>query len=344
MRTFGNDGRFSYKVKCISIGFVLYILGLVINILSGTWQAFVSDIGFLIMSLLVGVIVFGVFAVLKEIEPTLKKMDVVIGHSDDPKFKAFLEKWNGEPIWFVKERYSYHGETIFLTVLLVAWFCVGIIGDYGWVRSAPLNRWFYAFWIAVVGYLAGVVVNRYGNYTFLVNEYCRDFLDPNRCDFILPKTRSAFKALGRLALKADLVLALPTIVILWHSVTWSQEGIFAFSKPWHMFMTVVYMLTLVFVFFFPIMNAHRCMAKAKEISVERINASLVSRMKEAYGKPEVYTLLDSLLSFNDRFARLSTWPLDVGSTIGASFIFILPVLTGAAIQLFLEYVIKGFRM
>lgn len=343
LRVFGNDGKLSYKVKCISIGFILYGAGLLVNVVSGTWLAFINDIGFLTNSLLVGIIVCGVLAICKQVNSTLDTMNKVIGHSKKNEFRSFLEKWNGEPVWFVKERYWYHFHTISLTVMISLWSLFGLIGNYGWVIETAANRLYYILWSGVIGYSAGIAVNRYGNYTFLINQYCADFVEPSKLRFLSSATRKAFESLGKLAVRADLVVAIPTIAILVNSLSyWIETGeILPFSKFPHLLMMLAYICTLIFVFFYPLKNAHERMVQIKNREIQNIDNDLSSFLGDVGKGIHVYSNIDSALSLRDRLGKMSTWPLSLRSTISASLIFLLPVLTGAAIQLFLEYVLSA---
>ncbi len=343
LRVFGNDGVLSYKAKCISTGFILYAIGLGVNIVSGTWPAFINDIGFLTNSILVGIVIFGVFAVCNQIDSTLRTIDKVVGHSQKKRFISFLEKWNGEPVWFVRERYWYHFHTLSLTILVALWSYTGVIGNYGWVIETTPNSLYHIFWSGTVGYISGVAVNRFGNYTFLINEYCELFLDPEKLNLIYPKTRKAFESLGRLALRADLVLAIPTIAILINSLSywWKTGLILPFSSFSHLFMMASYACTLIFVFFFPLKNAHKFLVQIRTRAIERVEADLSLVFAKKTERTDSYSTIDSLLSIHDRLDKMSTWPLNLKSAMSASVIFLLPVLTGAVFQLILEYGFAG---
>lgn len=304
---------------------------------------YIMDIGFLTNSILVGIVIFGIIAVCKQIDSTLSTMDKVIGHSKSKKFVSFLEKWNGEPVWFMKERYWYHFHTLSLTLMLALWSYTRIIGKYGWVMETSANGLYHIFWSASIGYIAGVAVNRLGNYTFLINEYCDKFIDPDRLSFMSSKTRRAFESLGKLALRADLVSAMPTAAILVNSLDyWSKTGlILPFSSFPHFLLTVAYVCTLIFLFFFPLKNAHKRMVETKKRAIERVDADFSSVLAKTSDQIDVYSVINGLLSVRDRLSKMSTWPLSIRSTMSASIIFLLPVLTGAIIQLLLEYVLSG---
>jgi hypothetical protein len=355
-----NDGRLSYKVKCISLGVVPYLFGFVVTQISGTVDKYVRDYGFLTLSLAASVTFSIIIYACRQIEPTLSELDHTVHHSEHERFPDFCEATKNE-IWKDEQLSSAAGRlspfhwyiihiaipTSFLLVLaLVGSAQIGPnwlteISPYGFAWD--LNFAYYLLWLVLMGYIIGVSANRLGYYGFLINDYCKKFVlcGKRELDFCNPIACKSLRPVGRLALKFNLALSLPptlAIVVLMGKGFGETHTTFITSPPLVSITSITLLATysavLLFAFFYPIKHVHKSMELAKEKALLRIE----NQMKNI---SDNISELGGMMMVKEQAMKASTWPFDTSLFIKVMVSVLFPVIAGAFLQVALERLLVG---
>lgn len=343
-----NDGRLPYKVKCFSLGIMLYALGLLVTRVSDTFELFFLDYGFFAMSMGSSLTLLGIIYACKQINPTLNLLDKTIHHSEHDRYEEFLnsakhEEWLDTLVQPTTSKLSpFHWYILHIAspiVLLLVLGCLHLIGPC-WVKDIQLfsTKWYinfsyYLFWLAFVGYIIGISLNRLGYYAFLINDYCRIFIcsPKKKLDFRNSKVIEGLRPIGKLALKFNFALSFaPTLVmIIILTRDWLQHQSSVLISPIHVAMLVTYSIFLVFIFFFPIKSIHDTMVTAKKEALEDVQLKIEESIEKIRD-------LGAALIVKKQIEITSTWPYDMGLFAKIVGTVLFPVLAGAILQFMFE--------
>jgi hypothetical protein len=355
-----NDGRLSYKIKCMSLGTVPYMFGFLVTQISGTVDKYLKDYGFLALSLIASVTLLAIVYASKQIKSTISQLDHVIHHSENERFQEFcedtrLEVWKDEKLSSAAGRLSpfqwYIIQIAIPTSLLLVLACIDSaeIGP-NWLKEINpftfawyLNFAYYLLWLVLMGYIIGVSANRLGYYGFLINDYCRKFFfsgkrELNFCD---PTVCKSLKPIGKLALKFNLALSLPPtlaiIILMVKGFLETRNTIMSspvLVSSISIVMLATYSIVLSFVFFYPIKHLHRAMKLAKKKALQKIE----NQMKDI---SEDMSKLGGMMVIREHIAKLSTWPFDTSLFIKVMGSVFFPILAGALLQVIIERMLLG---
>lgn len=345
LNTFGNDGVLSYKVKCVSIGFMLYVLGAFVTIASNTFPEYIKDYVYFVCPITGGVTLCLIIHACKQINPTIVELDQTVQHSKKKEFKQFVHKINHDRFGIL----LYYVFTLGFSTTFAILGYTGVIGP-PWVKavsqsSAYINRIYYILWCAAMGYILGCGLNRLIYYSFVIDVYCKKFVLPEKINMFIPRTKtSELQPLGMLGLRFNIACTMPTVLILTAVVKVYLEGrVLLLTRPIYAIMTVVYLAILILIFFFPLRNSHYTLKKAKEGTINHLN-TLTKQVADAGvpNDPEGLAKLNSIYLTVERIKKTTTWPLNFDLLVKLLATIMFPIVGGAILQILFEYVFKTF--
>lgn len=351
LRIFGNDTEFKlwgktrllpYAVKCWVFGIFLYLPGLIISYIEGPNVSadFITNFGFLVASIIVGIALWALVRFFREVDCTIRRLDVVFLRSNKADIERFFDEvrttmYKGtalarpSPFWYYLE--SFGGAFIGFAL---SYF--GIIYP-KWVQpvlhptASLLPTLYLHVWCTIVAYVIGVAVWRTGGAVWAIREYCKRFIVPEKIVALSPDKTGGLKILGDLALKLDIGVAIPSVVVL----AYMSEGpvlasIFPGPAPppsgpflniFGICLTTIYTIFLAGVFFLPLSPAHNAMLEGKNNALQEINVmfrTIYSMIKERYFHTEQFKSgplladLHELYFIYEQTKKMAVWPLNFG--------------------------------
>lgn len=348
-RRLASNGILSYKVKCLSIGPILYILGALTTLATDTFHEYINDYAFFVACMILSVSFCGVVYACKQISPTINDLDKTDEHSKNSEFRGFINFATQEGYWYhIRDRYWNYLHTFGLSALSVIVAYLGIVGT-PWVREVGLNarqvnHVYYMFWAAIMGYIVGLAFELTWGYSYVINRYCQDFIQVDNIRLLPLEEAGGLKPLGKLAFRINIASALPTIyglTVIFKE--WTEKGTTLLDKPFQLFILVVYVPVLTLIFLYPIYPAHKKILEAKQKAKENLSDMIKRTFTiRTLDNLESYDSLNSLLSTHSNLRRVSTWPLSLRLSIGSAVTILFPLIGGVILQIWFEFVFKLF--
>ncbi len=340
LKLIGNDGILSYRVKCIAIGPLFYLVGLLVTLLSGTFAIFVSDYAFCIACLMSGVNLYVILHACKQVDSTIGELNNILHYTTDEKFSSFIN-------WAKNESPRRYYLWVIIPVLFLV--IAGTLGYIGppWVKEVQLsaylpNKMYYLSWCILMGYLLGVGFNRINRYAHTIYNFSAMFCKPSRIKIFSQDGLGGLRPLTKLALKINMATALPGFVgVVYLMKSWTERGYPIIALPSYALMAFVYFIVLVCIFIFPLWPVHKAMVTAKNRAQKQID-NIVEKIEFSdVDKIDIDSvdLLSKTLSIREKISKMSTWPLNFGLFIKFVTTGICPIIVGALIQIFLERLI-----
>lgn len=344
------NGSNTYKIKCLSIGPLLYILGVLITYNTNTLNEFINDFIPLIACIVSSITLFGIVYATKQIGPVIKELDKRIEHSRKKRFQDFILNIKYERSWcYIPNRYWYYLHTYGLALsLLIA---IHITGNFGrlpsWVVIADgdaqwVNYLYFLLAITLIGFFAGLAADLAWEYAYHIHTYCNDFVNVDSIKLYPPEEAGGLKPLGKLAFKMNIAVVTPVFYVLsWLYKLWAIEGKTILATPTSLLYLLMYVLFLATIFIYPIYPAHKALVKAKVKEITHIDELIRQNCGTgSLSNPQKYELLNNLLVTRNNLNKFLTWPLDVRLSIGSAISILFPLIGGAILQIWFELLFK----
>jgi len=348
LKTLGNNGRLSYKIKSISFLFILYSMGLFVTVTTNTLDLYIKDYPFFVQTIICGITFYAIIDCLKEINSTFSQLNHIMG-TRKKEFNYFIDKVNSSS----NAVYFYYLYTLGLGIIFpLLGYYIFIGPDYVNMASQNIkyiNRIYYLTYLAIMGYGIGCVLNRLIYYSSVIHKYCKKFLLPEKLNMLNPIEMDKLKSLGVLAFKFTFACTIPTIVILTNIFrVYTERGPTAtreilYNYPIYAILIVTYVVILVLVFFLPIRMSHDTLIKAKKRGLEHINdmfKQITQKMKTI--NPEELQTLNNIIITHKRVSQTPTWPLNLGLFVKLLTTVLFPLIGGTILQLSFEYLFTLF--
>ncbi len=339
LRIFGNKGILPYQVKCLSLGPALYFLGLVVAYFSNTLYDFIIDYGFLANSIISSITFCAIIYACHQINPTLAELDSVIKHSQNEEYAKFLKAADDEEK-VLSPKFWYYFYVLITPSILVLFACLGLIGPPWLVTNGGIAaRLYYLFWLIVMGITAGVSISRIGYYAFTINDYCERFVLPKRINFLVPNQVDGLKPLGSLALKFNIALVIPSLIVLifFFRTVYVLPEIYAPRAPVYTLILLAYVVVLIFVFIFPLRNAHKSLLNGKKETIKKIQEKTAKFEAEgAIEDLEKLGAIGSNLAAYTIVKKMGTWPINFQTLVSAFATVLFPLIGGVVLQILFE--------
>jgi len=142
-------------------------------------------------------------------------------------------------------------------------------------------------------------------------RYGKLFLKPEKIRPLNPDKIGGLKPLGQLALGMDIVVAIPSTIILLYLVSGTS-----LTHPFTLGVIILYTLLLVVVFFIPLSSVHNAMLEAKEQEFSRINRMFNQIYDKIFYKEKTLTSEDleniqNIYYLYGEAKKMAVWPLDL---------------------------------
>lgn len=297
LRFFGSNRYLPYFLKCIGIGFVAWIPGLLVTYFSGTFSIYISDFIHFVWDIGAGISLFFLVFLLRRIDSTLHEVDNLVKHSEDKSFLKFVWNWNNS------SAYWYY-------LCAMGPFVYWLIGDIlhifvpsfphgpfpSWVDEESLvkmgfsierswdiiklNTFYLGFEHVIVGLIMGIGFNRLLHYLLFIKDYNKSFLSKKRLDLLFQDAVAGLRPLGRLALESSLVITLPLLLAsLNFFAHWIERG--RVSNVWLLSVIGIAFVLIVTVIF-QVMYPRQALLNAKKEANHSLMAeslNYVTRLK-----------------------------------------------------------------
>jgi hypothetical protein len=344
-----SNGIVSYKLKCLGFAPSMYVIAVLLSIATNTFPKLVTDHGAQLVIIVATVTLYGLVHGCKQIGPTINNLDKTTVHSKDAKFKDFIDWITSENSWcHIRNRYWYYIRTLGLAAIFVS--LKYFIYEPGrWTIGADqnaiwINDFYNTFCWAMVGYVIGLGLELALIYTFSINRYCKELLKVESIRLLPVEELGGLKPLGNLALRINIACVVPSIYVLFTLYRmWVEEGKTVINEPLSLLMLTIYVLVLTLVFFKPIAPAHKVLVSAKEKAIKHFSRQIRQTYDHATSdNPAKNSLLCSLLSTYQSLKRAPTWPLDLPLSIGSTASILFPIIGGAFLQIWFDFLFKLF--
>jgi hypothetical protein len=341
-----SDGIVSYKLKCLGFGPSLYAIGALLTLATYTFPKYITDYGVLLVCVISSVALYGLVHGCKQIGPTINDVNKTMEHSKDAEFKHFISWITKENSWYhIRNRYWYYIRTLVPAMGFVILKCFVYKPPAAWARDAGqnviwINDFYHTLGFGLAGYVIGLGLELALIYTFSISRYCEGPLKVavEKIKLLPVEDLGGLKPIGSLALRINIACAAPVVYVFFiFYKTWVEEGKTLINDPLSLLMLIIYVMVLAFIFFKPIVPAHKVLVSAKEKAVKHFSRQI----KQTYdhvtsGNLAENDLLCSLLSNYQSLKRAPTWPLDLPLSIGSTVSILFPVIGGA----FLDFLFR----
>jgi len=374
--TIGKDGHFQYYHKCILFGVMLYVIGLIVALLSGTLFLYPvggATSGYLLdyyIPVVSGVTAFtSLFAIraTRGLDDKLVYTDQCLydkrACDDDAKvtkradqgqkmtpdkdtlkrLSEVEEHMKGNP-WF--EKSSAHKRYYALSIFF------GVLGFFVGLSSAlsGAGNWIYpqyiissVFWMAFCFYVGRTV----GALLFIslrgiavTARYCEEHVKFDSSSCLNPDNLNGLKKMGQFSFELDVAAAIPGFAFFASYLKGTPIGSFASIAC-----LAAYTVVLVLVFFLPLRPFHAKMASAKEEAIKQVNRmsrgvySRISNESEL-ANPQVIGALRDIYLLHERVSEEPVWPLNFGLRVKFAGTVTFPIL----VSVFSAYLSKLLGM
>lgn len=199
----------------------------------------------------------------------------------------------------------------------------------------PANDVYFLAWFTFIAFLAGVCLFYISTGFWTIREYCRKVITKDEVFPFDPDRTGGLKELGRLSLDLDLMVALPSLIIVIYIIL--DPSIFTgwVGKEFIYALTGLYTLLLVLVFFISLSPAHGAMIESKSDHLKDLHSEyrdihekLMFKLKSKGEKlkSEDYKIVKGLYDLFDRADSMSVWPLDYRIMLRFILTSILPLI------------------
>jgi|GEM_PF-4435142 len=332
LSTLCRDGRLSYKIKCVGLGVILYLIGVIIaSFESGTLQKFLFAYPFAVVFIVLSITLIALTSFFRKIDDGILRLEKVIC-SDRIKLDEFIESaQSGKNIPFAGA-FWYYFTSITFGIL-------GFLFSYFLVipKLTPLLIYYLALWI-FISFLAGCLWNKIVVGIMILREYCKKFVTSDKIMPLNPDKTGGLSILGRISLELDIALAIPAILIpVYHGI-----AKVSLTDPAAMGLILLYTAGLAVVFFLPLSSAHDVMLEAKERELLKINGIF----RKIYAKipvhdepldPKLLEQLRDLYFLHEKVRKMVVWPLDIGLILKYLFTVLFPIIIGVTTELVLRW-------
>lgn len=333
-----RDGRLPYWAKCLGLGPVLYCIGALSSVASGTFiDYYVRDFAFLAASMVLGGTLLLLVHTLRKVNDALTFSNKRLNRryrADDRarfgKFVSWVRAWSpiGDSV-FERAPFWYYLETFGGALLgsLVGLYWISFSQTTWWgVSQFRIASSFFVAWCAMLGYVSGACVFVSMGAIRVLRRYCKEFVTPQKILALNPDKVGGLKPFGQISLNLDIALSLPSTVVL----VYLSSGV-PVTNPVVWTLLVLYTLVLVIVFFVPISPAHDAMSAAKELAFEDVNNMFLdfqtTLMKEKKRpNSQMVVELHDLHFLYERVANMAVWPFDLGILVRFWFTALYPIL------------------
>jgi len=353
LRVLGNNGRLSYKIKCLAFGLLLYLVGLFITTLTNTNHIYLSDYPWLIKNLVSGFTFYAIIRALHQINPTLLMVSYSLYNYNETKYIKFVENINKDK----NAGLFYHIFTLVSSFIFSMLSIFMFIGPY-WVqptlssRVFIINKSYYVIVQAILGYGIGVVLNRLFYYFKLMNKYFYQILTPESINLIVPKKGGFLHPIGELSLKFTIACTIPSVIIIYRvSTEYLKIGIDGIIniiqvKPVYILMVFTYLIILIIVFFYPIRRSHYILISAKEVAIHYVD-DIINEIIQSNKRDELEKLrtLNDVITTRERINKTSTWPINPSLIFKITSILLFPffsLIVSILLQIYLEITLSNF--
>lgn len=344
-KTIGKEGKFSLELKCLFLVLIMYIPGVITTTLAGTWKIYVFDLRRVPSTVLIGAIVWLLARFLRRIEQKLQHVTEIISppKREKPTQKGYKEwkSWERRIKHYRKWTHSQRPHAWYYLQAVGGAFCGFLLGmlvinpEIGWVNKNLFNELYLRIWYIFLGFLVGGCLSFIWGGFWTIRKYCRDVISHKEILPLDPDRTGGLRELGRLSLDLDLIVALPAIAFPLYLIR-NPEFPFEVADPgpW-VFISILYALVLVFVFFVSISPAHDDMVKAKTNYLLKIHREYRDMHEKILHKlepgelidPEEYKRLSGIFELYNRVESMAVWPLDFQTTLRFSITSLLPLVT-----------------
>ena len=343
-----SDGIIPYKFKCLSIGPFLYTLGVLVSLATHSFHKYIFDYPVLFACIVSSVALCGIIYGCKQVSPTINQLDETLEHSKDSKFKDFIFEVTNERYWcHTRYRYWYYLHTFGLAALIGAIAYLGFFQPPTWIRDVSQNTlWisniFFILTCAVIGYIVGLGFDLTWTYAYCINKYSNEFVKAEKIELFPLEGAGGLKPIGKLALKINIASVIPVAYALAALYkAWDVDGMTLVDKPLSIISLGIYVIMLTIIFFYPMMPVHKELVKAKAKVIDHLGLIIKQKFRGVgpQDSPEKYILLNDLLSTHQRLKRIPTWPLDARLSFWSMSAILFPLIGGAILQIWFEFLI-----
>ncbi|MEM2914061.1 MAG: hypothetical protein QXH91_01475 [Candidatus Bathyarchaeia archaeon] len=343
----GNDNFLPYQYKCVVLVLALYVPGVLLTILTGTIQKFITvGWGFFFSNVLIGIVVWALIGFLRKANDKIVQVSRIIcpvsndlkeNRKDNyrdwqqriEKYKewAFSRGWNKgfPPQWYYFDAIAYSiGGLIISKFVLLRRF------EIAWIQDNLLNELYYIAWYTALGFIVGVCMfYAFGGF-WIIRRYCKDVISEDDIKPLDPDHTGGLKELGRLSLDLDLVIAFPSLAFL----IYLPQNPQILSVEVLIGLSLLYCLTLMFIFFISLSPAHNKMVNAKikyllmiHNEYREMHEDLLQKLStKKHLEPMDFERLEGLYKLYDRVEKMAVWPLDYRILLRFLLTSVLPLI------------------
>lgn len=340
LKTLANDGLVSYKLKCLAICAAAVMLGFAHAYALGVYDLFIHDIFAFVIPIMGGIALALVFYVCKQMDITLEKLNKTFVKSETD-FKRFVYRWNRQSPFFY-----YLCIGVFVISCLAASALAFFPATYGFTSPSPwigklvengsvgLPTYVYFFFSNfLLGITLGIGFNRILYCVRILDNYGKSFISFDKIDLHWASTPEELTWLARLAVKIDMIVAVPTTIC---TLIFLQSLVAGVVNIVMLIFLVACILLFFFFSIFPLRHFHRELVKTKRLLIEDLNHTL-----QHVGKRSTLGIREhaDIIIVKNHVKNMSTWGIDTGLLVRFLFAGLLPLVLGALLQIILERIL-----
>lgn len=341
LSTLCHDGKLSYKIKCVGLGIILYLIGVITCFKDGKLVDFLQCYQLAALFIVLSGTLIALTSFFRKIDDSILWLEGVIC-SDRIKLNEFIDGAQSGKHIPLAGAFWYYFTGIALGILGLSFFYFVVIpynavylnwvtfDEPGIFKYYYLSLWFF------VPFLIGCFWNKIIVGIMILREYCKKFVTADKIMPLNPDKTGGLSILGRLALELDTALAIPALLIPVYLIA----GV-PLKNPVVIGLIILYTAGLAVVFFLPLSSAHDAMLEAKERELLKIDGKFrkihakTSAHKEILD-PKLLEELRSIYFLYEKVSKMVVWPLDISLILKYLFTVLFPIIIGVTTDLVLR--------
>lgn len=341
LSTVCRDGKLSYKIKCVGLGVILYLIGVIASFESGTLQKFLFYFPFVAVFIVLSGTLIALTSFFRKIDDSILQLEKIIC-SDRIELDEFIEgAQSGKHISFAGAFWYYFTGIAFgILGFLFSYFVVireqTVIPPWLIMSEPGILIYYLALW-AFISFLVGCLWNKIVVGIMILREYSKKFVTADKIMPLNPDKTGGLSILGRVALELDIALAIPALSIAVYLIA----GV-PLTNPVVTGLILLYTAGLAVVFFLPLSSAHDAMLEAKERELLKIDGifrkiyAKISAHKEPLD-PKLLEELRDIYFLYEKVKKMVVWPLDIGLILKYLFTVLFPIISGVTTEFVLKF-------
>lgn len=352
LKFFANNGLFlPYKLKLAVLVAAIWVLGFAHAYFTDVMNLYIENLrGTLVTPILVIIMMIVFVHVLKQVDPTLKRLDKIFKESEEDR-EEFVDDWRKAqtPFW-------YYLCIVVCIILAVSHSIMDFLpATYRYIQPDPViaqlvedgtvNLFTYSYYslsAVLWGTLIGIGFNRLFYCVRIIHDYGKRFISSKKIGLLRAIRQEELTSLAKFAIKIDIIVAVAATYVAWGIFEGlsGPNGIVEYHSLFYLACCI-----MMFVFFstFPLWNLHKQMVKVKNRLIKELDKDLKKASEQLNQRTQKHALsrFHDLLNLRNQVGKISTWGINTGILIRYFLTAILPLVLGALLQKWFQLLFPG---